>query len=89
MTTPFAYVHFGGAGTVDNLGPRLTIRAPLRVTETPRAGRTVSGYGCKLPTPYMVQVHGRWRRVYVCQYGNAGTAYIGKPGAWLATVDHA
>ena len=26
----------------------------------------------------MVKFEGKWRRVYVCQYSNAGTAYIGK-----------
>jgi hypothetical protein len=31
--------------------------------------------------------NGRWRRVYVANYGNAGTAYVGKPGAWIATVE--
>jgi hypothetical protein len=48
--------------------------------------QTASGYGSKLATQYMVQWSGRWRRVYVACYSNAGTAYIGKPGDWLATV---
>jgi hypothetical protein len=47
---------------------------------------TASGYGNRIPSRHMVRWQGRWRRVYVCQYSNAGTAYIGKPGAWLATV---
>ena len=38
---------------------------------------TASGYGRRIPMRYMVQWHGRWRRVYVCQQGNAGTVYIG------------
>ncbi|UUV43266.1 hypothetical protein RCCWILLIS_94 [Rhodobacter phage RcCWillis] len=81
-----AYLHFGGAGTVDTFGPRLTIGVEARETETPRAGQTVTGYGAKLPTPYMVKHNGKWRRVYAACYGNAASHYIGKPGAWLATV---
>ena len=39
---------------------------------------TASGYGRKIPTRYMVQVNGKWRRVYCYQISNAGTCYIGK-----------
>ena len=39
---------------------------------------TASGYGKRIPTHTMVRYRGKWRRVYVCQYSNAGTAYIGK-----------
>lgn len=47
----------------------------------PRSGQTVSGYGAKIPTPWRVRYvgpNGRdyWHRVYVMQYGNAGTPYI-------------
>jgi hypothetical protein len=77
-----AYLQFGKGDE-----PRQTISVPFKVTDAPNHGRTQSGYGPKLPTPYMVQWSGKWRRVYVACYGNAGTAYIGKPGAWLATVD--
>lgn len=76
-----AYLHFGFGNE-----PRLTIEAPHKETEAPR-GAPVSGYGARIPTRYLVQWAGRWRRVYMANYGNAGTAYIGKPGAWLATVD--
>jgi hypothetical protein len=38
--------------------------------------RTASGYGRKLPTGIAVWYDGRWRRVYVMQWSNAGTAYI-------------
>lgn len=48
---------------------------------------TASGYGRRIPSRYMVLWEGRWRRVYVCQYGNAGTAYIGPSAKPLATVD--
>lgn len=47
---------------------------------------TASGYGRRLTTRYMVRFKGRWRRIYACQIGNAGTLYIGKPGAWEGTV---
>jgi hypothetical protein len=39
-------------------------------------GRTQSGYGRKIPTDWMVMWMQRWRRVYVMQYSNAGSAYI-------------
>lgn len=39
---------------------------------------TSSGYGRRIPTSKMIQLPGspRWRRVYVCIYSNAGTAYV-------------
>jgi len=43
-----------------------------------------SGYGPKIPTRYRVKYgDNRWRRVYVMQYGNAGSAYILKEGKEL------
>lgn len=38
----------------------------------------VSGYGPKVPTRYRVKYGpvNRWRRVYVAQYGNSGSAYV-------------
>ncbi|QIN94563.1 hypothetical protein PP460_gp013 [Streptomyces phage Muntaha] len=48
----------------------------MRITDTPTYGRTVSGYGGKIPTRYMVRYLGVWRRVYMMQYGNAGSAYV-------------
>lgn len=44
--------------------------------------QTATGYGRQLASRYMVKVRGRWRRVYICQISNVGTAYIGKPGEW-------
>jgi len=35
-----------------------------------------SGYGSKIPTRYWLYYQNRWRRVYVMQYANSGTAYI-------------
>lgn len=37
---------------------------------------TRSGYGKKIPSPTKVFLQGRWRRVYVTQYSNAGTCWI-------------
>jgi hypothetical protein len=86
-----AYLHFGGPATVYPDGPRLTIEAPAKEKPLPWQEKglqyTASGYGARIPSRYVVRVHGRWRRVYVACYGNAGSAYIGKPGAWLCTVD--
>lgn len=39
---------------------------------------TATGYGVRIPTSYMVQVDGRWRRVYLRTYSNTGTLFIGK-----------
>lgn len=39
---------------------------------------TASGYGERIPTPYMVRVAGRWRRVYACFIANASTLFIGR-----------
>jgi hypothetical protein len=85
--TKKAYLQFGGAALGAPHGPFQTVEVELRETETPRSGQTLTGYGAKLPSPYMVRYEGRWRRVYVANWGNAGTAYIGRPGAWEATVD--
>ena len=38
---------------------------------------TATGYGKKIPTPYMVRtIDNRWRRVYCAIYSNAGTLYV-------------
>ena len=47
-----------------------------KVTAMPTYGRNADGYGSKIPTSMMVLVEGRWRRVYVTQYSNAGSAWI-------------
>ena len=60
----------------------LTYTDPAAVTDVtvdpaaPTYGRTVSGYGGKIPTRYRITYAGRSRRVYVMQYGNSGTAYV-------------
>ena len=68
-----------GAGTS---GPFRTESVPVKIEELPwqKAGLTwtATGYGQKIPTRYMVQFNGRWRRVYAFQISNAGTLFIGK-----------
>lgn len=84
-----AYLQFGGAALGAPNGPFQTLEAEAREVAAPRKGQTLTGYGSAIPSPYMVRHNGKWRRVYVANYGNAGTAYIGKPGAWEAIVDMA
>lgn len=58
---------------------RLSINdCDTRETKAPAYGRNASGYGTKVPTRWMVRVHGdsRWRRVYVTIYSNVGTTWI-------------
>ena len=56
-----------------------------RITEAPRS-TSQTGYGPKIPTPYMFRISNRWHRVYVANYGNAGSAYVTIKGQdhWLA-----
>ena len=46
-----------------------------KITETPRH-YSATGYGRKIPTEYMLRIARRWHRVYVMNYGNAGSAYV-------------
>ena len=64
-----------------------TVSVPVRETARPRKGQTASGYGCALPSRYMVQWRGRWHRVKVICFGNVGPAYIGKSFDPQLTVD--
>lgn len=72
-----AYLQHGKAG-----GPYITENVP--VIERPLWWQergfsyTASGYGARIPTAYMVQVQGRWRRVYCAIFSNNGTLYIGR-----------
>jgi hypothetical protein len=85
------YLQFGGAFCGMPHGPFRTVEAEWK--ESPiwwhdfGLSYTASGYGRRIPSPYMVRHNGRWRRVYVCQYGNVGTAYIGPSNAPIATVN--
>lgn len=78
-----AYLHFGNSTNL----PMQTVEVACKESCRPIKGRTTTGYGSAMPTDYLVFWANRWRRVYVANYGNMGTAYIGKPGAWIATVD--
>ena len=64
-----------------------TREVPVKVTAQPWKGRTASGYGCSLPTDYMVFWNSRWQRVKFICYSNCGTAYIGKKFDPQVTVD--
>jgi hypothetical protein len=64
MTTTTAVLRTDFASTSD-----------VRITDTPH-NRSATGYGSKIPTRYMLEYGGRWRRVYMMQYGNSGSAYV-------------
>lgn len=87
MTAMKAFLQFGSAENP----PMQTVEVEAK--ESPLwwhkkgLSYTASGYGSRIPSPYMVKWNGRWRRVYIAQFSNSGTAYIGNPGAWLATVE--
>lgn len=49
--------------------------AGIKITVAPRSP-SVTGYGSKIPTQYMLKLDGRWHRVYVMVYSNSGTAYV-------------
>jgi hypothetical protein len=38
--------------------------------------QTTTGYGAKLTSSKMVFFRGKWRRIYITCYGNAGSAWI-------------
>lgn len=48
---------------------------------------TASGYGKAMPSDLMVFFNGRWRRVYICCYSNAGTAYVKTSDSEVITLD--
>jgi len=59
-----------------------------RTAIVPTSGRTVTGYGGRLPTSYRVRYVGpdgraRWHRVRAMCYGNAASVYIVSAGAVL------
>lgn len=43
----------------------------------------VGGYGRKIPTRYTLRYLNRWRRVWVTQFSNAGSAWISVGGKQL------
>ena len=57
----------------------LDVNPSINLIAEPMAprNRSVSGYGAKIPTRYRARVFdNRFRRVYMVQWSNAGTAYI-------------
>jgi hypothetical protein len=81
----FTYLHFGQGNE-----PRLTVKVEAKRKplwwQDKGLSFTATGYGARTPSTYMIKWEGRWRRVYVACFGNAGTAYIGPSNRWLATV---
>lgn len=78
----FAYIHgrsFRADGSIDSIFTQKveTKDAPLW-HHLQGLSYTATGYGCRIPTRNMVLFNGKWRRVYVCQFSNSGTAYIGR-----------
>ena len=71
-------------GTLDSYA---TISVDVKETKTPGKGRTQSGYGRALPTPYLVRFNGRWRRVKAICFSNCATLYIGRAYDECLTVD--
>jgi hypothetical protein len=55
-----------------------TQSVPVRVSDSPKSGATVSGFGVAQPTPYKVLFDGRWRRVRIAKGRRTTTAYIGR-----------
>ena len=57
-----------------------TEKTPHRIKELEWQKRGLqfsrTGYGRRIPTVHQYKVGNRWRRVYVCIFSNAGTAYI-------------
>ena len=43
---------------------------------TPMYGRNKDGYGVEIPSSHMLKVGNRWRRIYITQFSNAGSAWI-------------
>lgn len=66
--------------TVFHLSDNLV--SEVKITKVP-FNRSLSGYGAKVPTEYMIRhaTSQRWHRVYMMQYGNAGSAYIERLGS--------
>jgi hypothetical protein len=59
--------------TIQRTDPALV--TAVDTTDTPRSP-SATGYGRKIPTCHRVHYDGYWRRVYVMQYGNSGSAYV-------------
>jgi hypothetical protein len=56
----------------------LTSTIDVKVVSAPKSGRSVTGYGSKIPTNFMVRgrVGDQWRRVYNTCYSNCQSTWI-------------
>ena len=86
-----AYIHYGGVFVGLPKGPFQTVSAEAKRCplwwQKQNLSFTASGYGKRIPTEYMVNVDGRWKRVYCCIFSNSGTCYIESNRKPIATVD--
>lgn len=77
-----AYLHTKSIRPDGSSDCHLTREVPIKHAPMPHhiAGLyfTATGYGARIPTEYMIEVEGRWRRVYCRIYSNSGTLFIGK-----------
>lgn len=73
-----AYLQHGRGTSGPFSTERVEFREKLLWWQEDGLSYTASGYGRRIPSPYQVRYQGRWRRVYICQISNAGTAFIGK-----------
>ena len=48
----------------------------VKVKATPLPTPPWGTYGPRIPSRYMILYLGSWRRVYVMQYANSGSAYV-------------
>lgn len=66
---------------LDDLGT-ISIKENLLPWQRQGLSYTASGYGAKIPSRFMARIAGekRWYRVYVAQYGNAGSPYVIRSG---------
>lgn len=73
---------------------RMNERAVVELASDDTSPRNpyVTGYGGKIPTRHRILLgDGRWRRVYVMQYGNSGSPYVnvaGKDAFLPSDVEH-
>jgi len=76
--SPVEFLPDGGIRTAPRSSETVPVKlAPLWWQEK-GLSYTVTGYGPRIPTRYMVKWCGRWRRVYCAVYGNSGSTYIGR-----------
>ena len=68
---------------VKYLDDRIARKMIYRTDPAPRSGRTLSGYGRRIPTTRKTWYNGRWYRVYAICYSNAASHYITANGEKL------